>query len=40
MVAYKGKFGIDNEETNALAHELSNFIADLVDGANALIDGM
>ncbi|MBR2431584.1 MAG: hypothetical protein IKB23_01585, partial [Clostridia bacterium] len=35
----EGKFGTDSEETNALARELSIFIADLVDGGK-IADGV
>lgn len=35
----KGKYGTDSEETNALAHELSGFIADLVDNGR-IADGV
>lgn len=36
---YKGKFGTDSEETNALARELSAFIAELVDNGK-IADGV
>lgn len=36
---YEGKFGTDSDETNVLAHELSVFIANLIDSGK-IVDGV